>query len=156
MSDVLSKLENQAKRFSKGQRRIAEFILASYDKAAFMTASRLGSTVGVSESTVVRFAMDLGYDGYPQMQKALQELVLNNLTSVQRMGVTNDRMDKKDILAEVLHGDAEKVRKTGEYISPVAFQNSVQANNLLWDNSVHFLKRLHMHSLIQPQGYDLL
>ena len=153
MSDVLSKLENQAKRFSKGQRRIAEFILASYDKAAFMTASRLGSTVGVSESTVVRFAMDLGYDGYPQMQKALQELVLNNLTSVQRMGVTNDRMDKKDILAEVLHGDAEKVRKTGEYISPVAFQNSVQA--ILKAKRIYLLGVRSASALANFMGYYL-
>ncbi len=127
MNDVLNKMEVMSRTFSKGQRRIAEYMLRNYDKAAFMTASRLGKTVGVSESTVVRFATELGYAGYPQMQKALQELVLNNLTSVQRMGVTNDRMGKEDLLAAVLQADAEKVRKTAENISSAAFQNAVDA-----------------------------
>lgn len=127
MNDVLSRMEVMSRTFSKGQRRIAEYMLRDYDKAAFMTASRLGKTVGVSESTVVRFATELGYSGYPQMQKALQELVLNNLTSVQRMGVANDRMGKEDLLSAVLQADAEKVRKTAENISSAAFQNAVDA-----------------------------
>lgn len=127
MNDVLTRMEAKSGTFSKGQRRIAEFMLRGYDKAAFMTASRIGKTVGVSESTVVRFATELGYDGYPQMQKALQELVLNNLTSVQRMGVTNHRMGKEDILTAVLQADAEKVRKTAETVSATAFHQAVQA-----------------------------
>ena len=90
-SDILSILTEKAPTFSKGQRRIAQYITESYDKAAFMTANRLGKTVGVSESTVVRFAVDLGFDGYPSMQKAMQEMVLNRLTSVQRIEVASDR-----------------------------------------------------------------
>ena len=80
--DILSILQEKESSFSKGQKRIASYIMDSYDKAAFMTANRLGKTVGVSESTVVRFAVDLGFDGYPSMQKAMQEMVLNRLTSV--------------------------------------------------------------------------
>ena len=75
--------------FSKGQRAIAKFIIENYEKAAYMTAASLGSRTGVSESTVVRFALKLGYEGYPEMQRALQELTRTKLTSVQRMEVTN-------------------------------------------------------------------
>ena len=78
--DILSALREKEPTFSKGQKRIARYITEAYDKAAFMTANRLGKTVGVSESTVVRFAVDLGFDGYPSMQKAMQEMVLNRLT----------------------------------------------------------------------------
>ena len=90
--DILSVIQNSMPTFSKGQRLIARFILESYDKAAFMTASKLGKTVNVSESTVVRFAAELGYDGYPSMQKALQEMIRNKLTSIQRIEVANDRI----------------------------------------------------------------
>ena len=98
--------------FSKGQRLIARFILESYDKAAFMTASKLGKTVNVSESTVVRFAAELGYDGYPSMQKALQEMIRNKLTSIQRIEVANDRIGNQDILSMVMQSDIEKIRMT--------------------------------------------
>ena len=104
--DILSVLQNRSAEFSKGQRRIAGYIMESYDKAAFMTASRLGKTVGVSESTVVRFAVELGYDGYPSMQKAMQEMVVNRLTSVQRIEVANDRIGDQDIVSMVLQADA--------------------------------------------------
>ena len=97
-SDILSTLQNNAHTFSKGQRLIAKYITESYDKAAFMTAAKLGKKVGVSESTVVRFAVELGYDGYPSMQKAIQEMVLNRLTSVQRIEVANDRMEGQDAM----------------------------------------------------------
>ena len=125
--DILSLLEKNASGFSKGQRRIATYITESYDKAAFMTAHRLGQTVGVSESTVVRFAVELGYDGYPSMQKAMQEMVLNRLTSVQRMGVTNDRIGNQDVLTNVLQSDADKLRQTNETVSREDFNASVQA-----------------------------
>lgn len=125
--DILSILEDKAHTFSKGQRRIAAYITDDYDKAAFMTASRLGKTVGVSESTVVRFAVELGYDGYPSMQKAMQEMVLNRLTSVQRIGITNDRIGDQDVLSMVLQADAEKLRKTNETVDRDAFRASVQA-----------------------------
>ena len=90
--DILSVIQTNMSTFSKGQKLIAGFILESYDKAAFMTASRLGKTVNVSESTVVRFAAELGYDGYPAMQKALQEMIRSKLTSIQRIEVSNDRI----------------------------------------------------------------
>ena len=79
-SDFMALLQEKAPEYSKGQKKIARYIMESYDKAAFMTANRLGKNVGVSESTVVRFAVDLGFDGYPSMQKAMQEMVLNRLT----------------------------------------------------------------------------
>lgn len=125
--DILSILKSKSTGFSKGQRRIADFITEYYDKAAFMTASRLGKTVNVSESTVVRFAMELGYDGYPSMQKAMQEMVLNRLTSVQRIGVTNDRLGDQDVVSMVLHGDMEKLRQTNETVSRENFRNAVEA-----------------------------
>ena len=90
-NDILAILQEKQSTFSKGQKRIAHYITEAYDKAAFMTANRLGKTVGVSESTVVRFAVDLGFDGYPSMQKAMREMVLNRLTSVQRIEVANNR-----------------------------------------------------------------
>ena len=105
--DLLTLLQQKAKSFSKGQRLLARYITESYDKAAFMTASRLGAAVGVSESTVVRFAVELGYDGYPNMQKAMQEMVLNRLTSVQRIEVTNDRIGDQDVISMVLQSDAD-------------------------------------------------
>lgn len=125
--DILSVLQEKASGFSKGQKRIARYITEFYDKAAFMTAGRLGKAVGVSESTVVRFAVELGFDGYPSMQKAMQEMVLNQLTSVQRMEVASDRLGNQDILTEVLHADAEKLRQTGEKISRKDFQDAVGA-----------------------------
>ena len=100
--DILSTLREKEPTFSKGQKRIARYITEDYDKAAFMTANRLGKTVGVSESTVVRFAVDLGFDGYPSMQKAMQEMVLNRLTSVQRIEVANDRLGDQDVVSTVL------------------------------------------------------
>lgn len=125
--DILSILEEKGPSFSKGQRRIAEYITDSYDKAAFMTASRLGKTVGVSESTVVRFAVELGFDGYPEMQKAMQEMVMNRLTSVQRIEVANNRIGNQDILSKVLQSDADKIRQTSETISRAHFRLAVEA-----------------------------
>lgn len=125
--DILSVLQSLAPTFSKGQRRIAAYISESYDKAAFMTASKLGKTVGVSESTVVRFAVDLGYDGYPSMQKALQEMVLNRLTPAQRIGVANDRIGDQDVVSLVLQADADKLRQTNETLDREAFLASVAA-----------------------------
>ena len=126
-SDILSVLSEKAPSFSKGQRRIAQYITESYDKAAFMTANRLGKTVGVSESTVVRFAVDLGFDGYPSMQKAMQEMVLNRLTSVQRIEVASDRYGDQDVISTVFHTDMEKLRQTEETISREEFTAAVNA-----------------------------
>ena len=124
--DILLLLQQNTATFSKGQRRIAAYITESYDKAAFLTASKLGKTVGVSESTVVRFAVDLGFEGYPQMQKAMQEMVLNRLTSVQRIGVANDRIGDQDIVSTVIQSDMDKLRQTGETLSRDVFQAAVK------------------------------
>ena len=125
--DILAILEEKEPTFSKGQRRIAGYITESYDKAAFMTASRLGKTVGVSESTVVRFAVELGFEGYPEMQKAMQEMVMNRLTSVQRIEVANDRIGNRDVLTKVLQADADKLRQTAETISREVFETTIDA-----------------------------
>ena len=121
-SDILSVLKEDMSGFSKGQKRIAQYILESYDKAAFMTASRLGKTVNVSESTVVRFATHLGYRGYPEFQKALEELVRNKLNSIQRMEVTYGRISQSKILETVLQSDAEKIKSTLDQIDQNAFE----------------------------------
>lgn len=127
MNDLITKIQSELPGFSKGQKQIARFILEHYDKAAFMTASRLGVTVGVSESTVVRFATELGYDGYPHLQRALQEMNRNKLTSVQRMEVAGDRMGGRDVLQTVLHADTDMIRVTLDEIDRDAFQGAVDA-----------------------------
>ena len=151
--DILSILETKAPTFSKGQRRIAAYITQSYDKAAFMTASRLGKAVGISESTVVRFAVELGYDGYPSMQKAMQEMVLNRLTSVQRIGVANDRIGDQDVLSMVLQSDAEKLRQTNETVDRAAFQTAVQ--NILKARRIYILGVRSASVLVNFLGYYL-
>ena len=125
--DILAVIQENAPTFSKGQRKIANFILESYDKAAFMTASRLGKKVGVSESTVVRFASELGYDGYPDMQRSLQKMIRNRLTTVQRIEVTNDRLGDQDLLSMVLQSDVEKIRQTLEELDRDSFYSAVDA-----------------------------
>ena len=127
MNDLMSKIQNNLSTFSKGQRLIAKYIIEHYDKAAFLTASKLGATVGVSESTVVRFATELGYGGYPQLQKALQEMIRNKLTAVQRMEVTSDRMVDQDILRSVLSSDIDKIRMTLDEIDRSSFEAAVEA-----------------------------
>ena len=126
-TDMITLLQEKHPEFSKGQRRIAQYIIDSYDKAAFMTANKLGKTVGVSESTVVRFAVDLGFDGYPSMQKAMQEMVLNRLTSVQRIEVANDRIGDQDVVSMVLQSDIDKLRQTAEHVDREEFQAAVNA-----------------------------
>lgn len=125
--DILSLIQREMPGFSKGQKRIANYILTSYDKAAFMTASKLGQTVDVSESTVVRFAAELGYDGYPAMQRTLQEMIRNKLTAVQRIQVSNDRLAHQDTLSTVLQADVENLRLTLEEVDREAFARAVQA-----------------------------
>ena len=127
MNDILSILQSRMPEFSKGQRNLARYILESYDKAAFMTAARLGKTVGVSESTVVRFATELGYDGYPAMQKAMQEMVVNRLTAVQRIEVANDRIGDQDVVTSVLQADIDRLRKSQELVDRKEFYAAVDA-----------------------------
>lgn len=151
--DILSVIEYKMPTFSKGQKRIAALICESYDKAAFMTASCLGKQANVSESTVVRFAMELGYEGYPQMQKAMQEMVLNRLTSVQRMGVTTDRIGSQDVVSTVLHTDAEKLRQTGETVDRVVFHKAVQ--DILNARNIYVLGVRSASALASFFGYYL-
>ncbi len=125
--DVLAVIEKGSVAFSKGQRRIAKYILENYDKAAFMTAGKLGITVGVSESTVVRFAAELGYDGYPGMRKALQEMIRNRLTSVQRIEVAKELINEANVLKAVLSADMEKLQKTIDEIDRASFDAAVDA-----------------------------
>lgn len=122
--DLMKLIQMKFPRLSKGQKLIADFILKNYDKAAFMTAAKLGDSVGVSESTVVRFAIELGFSGYPKLQKALQELIKNKLTSVQRLELSNDYACEENILRGVLKSDIENLRVTLEKISQDNF-NSV-------------------------------
>ncbi len=109
--NILHSLEQGMGGFSKGQKRIAAYILENYDKAAFMTASRLGKLVGVSESTVVRFASELGYDGYPGMQRVLQDMIRSRLTSTQRIQAAGDLFSGQDVLPAVIQSDIDKLRQ---------------------------------------------
>ena len=125
-NDILTRIQENLPGFSKGQKQIANYILSSYDKAAFMTASKLGKTVNVSESTVVRFAAELGYDGYPAMQKTLQEMIRNKLTSIQRIEVSRDRIGNQDVLSMVMQSDIEKIRMTLEDTDKQSFGRAVE------------------------------
>ena len=137
VADILTVIQSRMSKFSKGQKLIAKYILSAYDKAAFMTASKLGGVVQVSESTVVRFAVGLGYDGYPEMQKALQEMILNRLTSVQRMEVTSEQMSEHDILSKVLTMDIEKIRRTLEEQSNEGFEAA--ADSIIAAKNIYIL-----------------
>ena len=123
--NLIAMIEEGMPTFSKGQKRIANYILDHYDKAAYMTASKMGALVGVSESTVVRFAIELGCEGYPEMQKSLQELIRMKLTSVQRVEVTNSLIGEGDVLEKILMSDAEKIRRTLEEVDREAFDAAV-------------------------------
>ena len=123
--NVLQTIRSGMDGFSKGQKRIAAFILDNYDRAAFMTAARLGETASVSESTVVRFAAQLGYDGYPEMQKALQELIRGKLTSIQRIQVSRDQMSGADILGSVMQRDMNSIHTAIEQLDRAAFDRVV-------------------------------
>jgi len=125
--DLLNLIEKLYPNFSKGQRRIADYILKNYDKAAYMTASKLGTLVSVSESTVVRFAIELGFDGYPDMQRSMQEFVRTKLTSFQRIEVTNNLIGDGDILEKVLSADIDKIKHTCENIDRNSFNGAVDA-----------------------------
>ncbi|MDY2660932.1 MurR/RpiR family transcriptional regulator [Mediterraneibacter gnavus] len=118
-------MEEKYKKMSKGQKRLADYVTENYDKAVFLTAARLGEVVGVSESTVVRFATQLGYKGYPGFQKALEELVRNKLNSIQRMEVTYGRISQSEILETVLQSDIEKIKLTLTGIDQKAFELAI-------------------------------
>jgi len=125
-NELLARIEERQEQFSKGQKRLADYVVENYDKAVFLTAAKLGEVVGVSESTVVRFATQLGYKGYPGFQKALEELVRNKLNSIQRMEVTYGRISQSEILETVLHSDIEKIKMTLEAIDQKAFDLAIE------------------------------
>lgn len=124
-NDLLNRINKNYSKMSKGQKLLATYITDNYDKAVFLTAAKMGDVVGVSESTVVRFAMSLGYKGYPEFQNALEELVRNKLNSVQRMDVTYGRISQSEILETVLKSDADKLKTTLEKIDHSAFELAV-------------------------------
>lgn len=127
-NDLLMRIQRDFSKMSKGQKAIAQYIMDNYDKAAFITASKMGKTVGVSESTVVRFAYAMGYDGYPELQKSLQELIRNKLTSVQRIALSAD-MQEQDVLKSVLKADMANIRTTIEMVNMQAFAKVIDALN---------------------------
>ena len=125
--NLLGEIQNRMSDFSKSQKLISNYILENYDKAAYMTASKLGATVKVSESTVVRYAIELGFDGYPEFQHSLQEIVRTKLTSFQRMEVTNNLIGDGDALTKVLLSDIDKIKRTVEDIDHEAFEAAVNS-----------------------------
>ncbi len=124
--DLIKVIQNNFNKLSKGQKLIAEYIMNNYDKAAFMTAATLGETVGVSESTVVRFANTLGFDGYKELQKELQELIKNKLTTVQRISLSSDFTDYENALKQVVKKDMDNMEKTFNEIDYQAFERAVE------------------------------
>lgn len=124
-NDLTSRINECYGSLSKGQKILATYITDNYDKAVFLTAAKMGQVVGVSESTVVRFATHLGYKGYPEFQKALEEMVRNKLNSIQRMEVTYGRISQSHILETVLQSDQEKIKDTLEHIDEHAFELAV-------------------------------
>ncbi|MCH3971876.1 MAG: MurR/RpiR family transcriptional regulator [Oscillospiraceae bacterium] len=154
MNDSLTtRIQEKMGSFSKGQRLIAKYIMEHYDKVAFMTASRLGTTVGVSESTVVRFATEIGYDGYPELQRAMQEMIRSKLTILQRMEVTRERVGKSDILDSVLSQDSDVIRRTMEYTSHEAFYKA--ADTILAARKVYILGARSCQALASFLAYYL-
>ena len=152
MQDMIDRLNQSGKRLSKGHRKIAQYIVEHYDKAVFMTASRLGESVGVSESTVVRFAAARGYEGYPQLQRSLQELVSHRLTANQRFEMATE-LDPSAALTTVLKSDMQNLRNTLEQVEQQVFDEVVQ--RLLNANAVYVMGLRSAAPLAQFMGYYL-
>jgi len=151
--DILTQMQKESKSFSKGQRQIAKYISENYDKAAFMTAGKLGKTVGVSESTVVRFASELGYDGYPGMRRALQDMIRNRLTAVQRIEVAREQIGHDNILDAVLGADMEKLQITRDEVDKDSFNAAVDA--ILKARNIYIVGMRSSTSLANFMGFYL-
>ena len=151
--NLLTVIEERMPTFSKGQKLISKYILDNYDKAAYMTAAKLGSIVSVSESTVVRFAIELGFAGYPEFQHSLQELVRTRLTSFQRMEVTSNLLGGGDILNKVLMSDIEKIRRTLDEIDREAFSDAVE--NIVSARNIYIMGVRSSASLAGFLAYNL-
>lgn len=126
-NDLLKLIGEKLPKLSKGQKLIASYILEHYEKAAYMTAAKLGALVGVSESTVVRFASELGFEGYPELQHSLQELIRTKLTTLQRIEITNDRIGDADLLEKVLVSDIDNIKRTLDRVDRDSFNRAVDA-----------------------------
>ena len=150
---LISHIQSQYTRFSKGQKLIAQYILKNYDKVAFMTACKLGETVGVSESTVVRFANALGYSGYPKLQDALQELIKNKLTTVQRVDMVQEYNDDSAILKKILKSDIDNIKDTLDEIDEKAFEDA--ANKILKAKRIYILGLRSSFTIAQYLGFYL-
>lgn len=124
-NDIITRMNEAYPKMSKGHKAIAAYISDHYEEAVFMTAARLGETVGVSESTVVRFAAGIGYEGYPQLQAALEEWVRSQFNAVQRIGVKYGKSSQSEILNSVMSSDIEKIQDTMQNLDPVAFETAV-------------------------------
>ena len=123
--DVFTRINEHYAKMSKGHKAIADYISEHFDQAVFMTAAKLGETLGISESTVVRFAASLGYDGYPEFQKGLEEWVKDKINSVQKMGVKYGNSTQSEILTSVMNADMEKIQDTIVNLDPAAFETAV-------------------------------
>lgn len=152
VQDLIDKINKSRSKMSKGQRAISDYVIKNYDKAAFMTAAKLGKTVGVSESTVSRYAMQLGYDGYPELQKAFQRLVKNKLTTVQRMELSSEQTNA-DILKNVLKTDINNIRATIDEIDDAAFDKIVE--QICSAQNIYLLGLRSAATTIQFMGYYL-
>ena len=152
MQDMIDRLNQSGKRLSKGHRKIAQYIVEHYDKAVFMTASRLGESVGVSESTVVRFASAMGYEGYPQLQRSLQELVSHRLTANQRFEMSTE-IDPREALSVVLKSDVQNLRATMEQMDEAVFEDVVA--RLLNARAIYVMGLRSAAPLAQFMGYYL-
>lgn len=150
--DLIDKINKHKPKMSKGQKAISEYIIKNYDKAAFMTAAKLGSTVGVSESTVSRYAVQLGYDGYPELQKAFQGLIKSKLTTLQRMELSSEQ-GSSDILKNVLKADISNIKSTLESMDSTAFERVV--NKLCSAENVYILGIRSAATIAQFMGYYL-
>jgi len=126
-TDLISKINEKYGKMSKGQKLLANYIIDNYDKAVFLTAAKLGDILGVSESTVVRFASFIGYKGYPEFQQALEEMVRTKLNTSDRIEITNGGIEQNGVLRTVLSSDALKIKNTMETIDEAAFENAVEA-----------------------------
>lgn len=152
-NNIISSLKTMRDTMSKSHKKIADYIYDHYDKAAFMTAAKLGEYVGVSESTVVRFATELGYDGYPQFQHVLREIIKNKLTAVQRMEIASSKFAEKDILSTVLSSDIERLRQTLATVSVTDFTEAV--NTITNSKKIYILGARTCFSIANFLGFYL-
>ena len=153
MSDIFASIEQLYPSFSKGQKAIADYLLAHYEKAAFMTAAKLGQTVGVSESTVVRFVTELGFDSYQGLKQALHQLSRNRLTALQRVQITEDRIREDGVLGSVLSNDILNISQTLAHIDPIEFESAIQ--KIVAARNVYIIGVRTASMLSEFLGYNL-